>query len=185
MVILSSLLPSLSSFLLFFLHCHRSAIAVFLPFWSSCTCPRTRGWQDTCCWGRQEQSCSSSPELWSICQREKVFLFLLMLMSVLFSYLFLSTFLLCFLYLPYCHLCLESWSHGPWLAAEGGSPPPSWHISFLDWSGHFYQHLELFCSVYLTKTYNTFNLLVGDFMILLLSVLVLTGDCFKLYLGIS
>lgn len=110
--------------------------AIFLSFWSFCPfCPRTRGWQDTHWWGRQEQGCFSNTELWNICKREgwrEVFLFLLVLISVLFSYYFsalLST-LLSVLAFTVTSV-LTHGSHGPWLAAPGS--PPAHNFFGLAW----------------------------------------------------
>ena len=63
------------------------------------TCPRTRGWQDTYWWGRQEQSCSSNPELWSICKREGIS-FSARVDKCSLTYFLVHCSLLCFLYLP-------------------------------------------------------------------------------------
>lgn len=150
-VFLSSLFPLLSSFLFFFLYYHRSATAIFLSSWSSCPLvPELEaGRTHTDEVGRNKAASPILSSGASAIERdvERVIVFLLMMISVLCSYLFLSALpsalpsLLAFTVIS----IMSHGSHGPWLAAEGGSF--SWHITSLDWPENLPTlRIFLFCS---------------------------------------
>lgn len=178
-VFLSSLFPLFSSFLFFFLCYRRPATAIFLSSWSSCplVTELEAGRTHTNEVGRNKAASPTLSSGASAIERdvERLIVFLLMMISVLSSYLFLSALpstlpsLLAFTVIS----IMSHGSHGPWLAAEGDSF--SLHITSLDWPENL-PTLRIFLFCHLTKTYNTISLLVGDFMIPFTSVLVLTWN---------